>query len=169
MSRRSGPLDPRRAARYAAVQALYQIDVTGRPATDVVAEFEGHRLDDLFVEDETGSAGTAVDRDLFQDIVVGATAGREVLDRAIREHLASGWSLERLGVTVRAMLRAGAFELAERRATSVATIIDEYVELARGFFEGNEPGFVHAVLDHAAPGLRAQAPAPDVVLDPGDR
>ncbi len=167
MSRGPGGLDPRRAARYAAVQALYQIDVTGAAATDVVAEFERHRLDDLFVRDETGSQSRGVDRALFQDIVIGATARREELDAAISPHLAEGWSLARMGVTVRAMLRAGAFELDQRPDTSVATIIDEYVELARGFFEGNEPGFVHAVLDHAAPSLRRPPQSLADLIEPG--
>jgi N utilization substance protein B len=147
-------LDPRRAARYAAIQALYEIDITDAVATDVVAEFERHRLDDLFVRDETGSQSRRVDRDLFQDVVLGAVARRETLDTALAAQLTAGWTLERCGYTLRAMLRAGAFELAGRPQTSVGTIIDEYVELARGFFEGNEPGFVHAVLDHAAPLLR---------------
>lgn len=166
MARRKSELDPRRAARYAAIQALYQIDVTGRAATDVVAEFERHRLDDLFVKDETGSQSRAVDRDLFQTIVVGAVARQASLDEAITAHLASGWSLDRMGVIVRAMLRAGAYELTAEHQTTVATIIDEYVELARGFFEGNEAGFVHAVLDHAAPSLRKPPTSLADLVDP---
>jgi len=158
-------LDPRRAARYAAIQALYEIDITGKPATEVVAEFERYRLDDLFVRDETGSQSRRVDRDLFQDTVLGASARQAVLDQALAAQLTAGWSLDRCGYTLRAMLRAGAFELAARPATSIATIVDEYVELARGFFEGNEPGFVHAVLDHAAPLLRRP---PETSADPTD-
>lgn len=147
-------LDPRRAARYAAIQALYEIDITGKDAVDVIAEFERYRLDDLFVRDETGGQSKAVDRDLFHDLVVGSMARQGELDEALAAQLSAGWTLGRCGYTLRAMLRAGAFELAGRPQTTVATIIDEYVELARGFFEGNEPSFVHAVLDHAAPLLR---------------
>ncbi len=167
MSRRKTELDARRAARYAAIQAIYQMEVTHRPASDIVAEFERHRLDDLFVRDETGSQSRAVDRDLFQAIVLGTAARQAELDAALGAHLAAGWSLERCGFTLRAMLRAGAFELAAHPQTSVATIIDEYVELARGFFEGKEPGFIHAVLDHAAPTLRKPPTALADLVDPG--
>jgi len=148
------PLDPRRAARYAAIQALYEIEMTNKAAVDVIAEFERYRLDDLFVREETGGQSRTVDRELFHDLVLGASARQGELDAALAAQLAAGWTLGRCGYTLRAMLRAGGFELAARPQTSVATIIDEYVELARGFFEGNEPGFVHAVLDHAAPRLR---------------
>jgi transcription antitermination protein NusB len=147
-------LDPRRAARYAAIQALYEVDITGKDAVDVVAEFERHRLDDLFVREETGRQSRAVDRELFHELVLGAVSRRGELDDALARQLSGGWTLARCGYTLRAMLRAGGFELAARPQTNIATIIDEYVELARGFFEGNEPGFVHAVLDHAAPLLR---------------
>jgi N utilization substance protein B len=147
-------LDPRRAARYAAIQALYEIDITGKAAVDVIAEFERYRLDDLFVRDETGGQSKGVDRELFHDLVLGAVTRQGELDAAIAAQLSQGWTLRRCGYTLRAMLRAGAFELAGRPQTTIATIVDEYVELARGFFEGNEPSFVHAVLDHAAPLLR---------------
>lgn len=147
-------MDRRRAARYAAIQALYQIDLTGRDAVDVVAEFERHRLDDLFLRDETGSQSEGVDRELFQELVLGVAARQAELDPVLEGHLAAGWSLRRCGYTLRAMLRAGAFELKARPTTTVGTIISEYVELARGFFDGKEAGFVHAVLDHAAPDLR---------------
>ncbi|MFW5679723.1 MAG: transcription antitermination factor NusB [Pseudomonadota bacterium] len=163
------PLDRRRAARFAAIQALYQIDVTGRSAVDVVAEFERHRLDDLFVRDETGSQSRAVDRDLFQDIVMGVAARQEELDPVISAHLAPGWSLRRCGYTLRAMLRAGAWELKMRPTTPIGAIISEYVELARGFFEGKEPGFVHAVLDHAAPTLRQAPTSLADLVDPDRR
>ncbi|MEO1092096.1 MAG: transcription antitermination factor NusB [Pseudomonadota bacterium] len=151
-------MDRRRAARYAAIQALYQIDMADRPAVEVVAEFERHRLDDLFVVEETGGQSRGIDRELFQRLVIGTVAEAERLDPVIGAHLADGWTLQRCGYTLRAMLRAGAFELAKRPEADVGTIISEYVELARGFFDGNEPGFVHAVLDHVAPTLR-QPPA----------
>jgi N utilization substance protein B len=162
-------MDPRRAARYAAIQALYQIDLTGRPAVEVVAEFERHRLDDLFVLDETGSQSRSVDRDLFQDIVLGVAARQAELDPVLAGHLAPGWSLKRCGFTLRAMLRAGAWELKMRPTTAVGTVISEYVELARGFFDGKEPGFIHAVLDHAAPGLREPPTSLADLVDPEPR
>ncbi len=159
-------MDPRRAARYAAIQALYQIDVTGRSAVEVVAEFERHRLDDLFVRDETGSQSLGVDRELFQDIVLGVMARQEDLDPVLSAHLAAGWSLRRCGYTLRAMLRAGAWELKMQPTTAIGTIISEYVELARGFFDGKEPAFIHAVLDHAAPTLRQPPTSLADLVDP---
>jgi transcription antitermination protein NusB len=166
MVERRRSLDRRRAARYAAIQALYQIDLTGRDAVDVVAEFERHRLDDLFVKDETGSQSGGVDRDFFQDVVLGVAARQAELDPILESHVAEGWSLKRCGYTLRAMLRAGAWELKAQPATTVGTIITEYVELARGFFDGKEPAFVHAVLDRAAQDLRKPPTSLADLVDP---
>lgn len=154
----------RRGARYAAIQALYQAEVTGRPMTEVMAEFEAHRLDDLFVFDETGEQGAGADKELFRKLAAGAAGRIGELDPAIEGALAEGWSMDRCGYTLRSILRLGAFELAHARETDIATVITEYVELARGFFEGKEPAFIHAVLDRMAPDLRkASASLADLV------
>ena len=107
-------LSRRRAARFAAVQALYQIEVGGAAAATVVAEFGDHRLARLLDPHEGEVAAPAVDREWFAIVAEGAWAARERLDPEIERCLATGWTLARCGYLVRACLRAGAFELAER-------------------------------------------------------
>jgi N utilization substance protein B len=139
-------------ARLAAVQAIYQMDIAGLGAEAVIREFHDHRFD----RDLDGEAGSGESRPLapadeawFALIVRGVTEAQAEVDRKIRKRLASGWKLERIDATARAILRAAAFELLAPDAP-VEVVIDEYVEIAKSFFEGPEPGFVNAALDGIA-------------------
>ena len=144
----------RRAARLAAVQALYQMEISGASTADVIADFSAGKLPR---ESETGYSENEGDGDLFKVLVEKAVDRQATLDRAIARHLGKGWRLERLDAVARAILRAGAAELEQRHDIPVAVVIDEYVEIAKSFFEGPEPGFVNATLDACARDLR---PAP---------
>jgi len=141
----------RSAARLAAVQALYQMDVGGHGADAVVREFRDHRFD----RDVDGLRLAPADEDLFAQLVRGVAAAQSEVDRSVRRRLASGWKLERLDATVRAILRAGAFELLQLPEVPTEVVIDEYVEIAKSFFEGPEPGFVNAALDSIAADARS--------------
>lgn len=147
-------LNKRRAARFAAVQALYQVDLSGEAPETVWREFSEHRLASLFEPFEDDAPSPDVDREWFEILVRGAWSARAELDPEIESCLAEGWTLARCGFLVRACLRAGAFELAARRDVPVKVVINEYVELAYLFFDANEPAFVNAVLDRLAPRLR---------------
>lgn len=137
----------RAVARLAAVQALYQMDVAGLGAEAVVREFHDHRFD----RDLEGSPLAPADEAWFADVVRGVTEHQNAVDRAIRARLVTGWRLERLDATVRAILRAGAFELMHKGPDApIEVVIDEYVEVAKSFFEGPEPGFINAALDGIA-------------------
>jgi N utilization substance protein B len=149
----------RSVARLAAVQALYQMELGGVGVDAVVREFTDHR----FGGDAEGGTTEApasdavladADEAFFAAIVHGVVAGQAVIDRAIVRRLATGWKLERLDATVRAILRAGAYELMERQDVPVEVVIDEYVELAKAFFETTEPGFVNGALDAVARDVR---------------
>jgi N utilization substance protein B len=153
-------LTRRRAARVAAVQALYQLELGQGEVRSVVVEFGEHRLASLLEPLELGTAPPAVDREWFRILVFGVAAARERLDAAIAACLAPGWTLERCGFLLRACLRAGAFELAERAEVPVKVVINEYVEVAHLFYDGGEPAFVNAVLDRLAPRLRPAGTAP---------
>jgi N utilization substance protein B len=120
-------------------------------AEAVIREFSDHRFD-RDVEDVT-LAGA--DEAFFADLVRGVVGQQKQVDAAIARRLAQGWRLERLDATVRAILRAGAFELAHRADVPTEVVIDEYVELAKSFFEGPEPGFVNGALDAVAQDVRA--------------
>ena len=140
----------RSVARLGAVQALYQMDVSGQGAEAVVREFRDHRFD----RDMDGARLAPADEDLFAQVVRGVAADQIDVDRTVRRRLASGWKLERLDATVRAILRAGAFELLRLPDVPTEVVIDEYVEIAKSFFEGPEPGFVNAALDGIASDAR---------------
>lgn len=147
----STPRQARSVARLAAVQALYQMEVSSAGAETVIREFAEHRFDrDL--EDVT-LAGA--DEAFFADLVRGVVAEQKAVDAAIARRLAQGWRLERLDATVRAILRAGSYELAHREDVPTEVVIDEYVELAKSFFEGPEPGFVNGALDAVAQDVRS--------------
>ena len=144
----------RSVARLAAVQALYQMEVSGTGVEAVVREFSDHRFDRA-IGGEDGEALAAADEAFFAELVRGVVAEQRRIDPSIAQRLAQGWRLERLDATVRAILRAGAFELAHRPDVPVEVVINEYVDLARSFFEGPDPGFVNAALDGLARDVRA--------------
>jgi N utilization substance protein B len=146
----------RSVARLAAVQALYQMEVAGAGAEAVVREFSDHRFSADLDSDAPGEIRLAdADEAFFAEIVRGVVAGQTEIDRAVVRRLAQGWRLERLDATARAILRAGCFELMHRPDVPAEVVIDEYVELAKAFFEGaTEPGFINGALDAIARDLR---------------
>ena len=136
----------RSVARLAAVQALYQMDVAGAGVEAVVREFSDHR----FSRDLEGAPLARADERFFAKLVRGVVASQGEIDRAIARRLAGGWRLERIDATVRAILRSGAFELMRLAEIPSEVAIDEYVEIAKSFFDGPEPGFVNGALDGIA-------------------
>lgn len=141
---------PRTVARLAAVQALYQLELTGAGVETVIREFGDHR----FQGDLEGEALADADEAYFGDIVRGVVAEQAAVDRAIVRRLAQNWRLERLDATVRAILRCGVWELTFRQDTPTEVVIDECVELAKAFFDADEAGFVNGALDGVARDVR---------------
>lgn len=146
-------LNKRRAARFAAVQALYQIELNHAEPAEVVREFSEHRLSKL-LEPLGQEPSPEVDRGMFQRVVMGTTEAIAELDPLIAARLSEGWSLARCGFMLRACLRAAAFELARCTDIPVGVVINEYVDLAKLFLPGNEASLVNAVLDGIASELR---------------
>lgn len=147
---------PRSIARLAVVQALYQMEVSGVGVEAVIREFSDHRFD-RSIEGEPESEGAtlaAADEAFFADLVRGVVGHQREIDAAIVKRLAANWRLERIDATVRAILRAGAFELSHRPDVPTEVAIDEYVELTKSFFEGPEAGFVNGALDAVARDVR---------------
>lgn len=138
----------RSVARLAAVQALYQIDLTGTPPEQVIVEFRSHRLDETAGKD-------AADAEFFGELVGGVVARRGEIDALLAPLLAEGWTIERLEKVLRAILRAGAFEILARGDVPAAVVIDEYVRVAHAFFSEREPGVVNGILDRLARTVRA--------------
>lgn len=143
----------RGAARLAAVQALYQMDIAGSGVLEVVAEYEAHRLG----QELDGDTYLKADASWFRSIVAGVVRDQTKIDPLIRQALQDDWSLSRVDSTVRAILRSGTFELLERKDVPVAVIVTEYVEIAHAFFQDDEPKLVNAVLDRIAKQVRSPA------------
>ena len=141
----------RSAARLAAVQALYQIDMDATPLPKLLDEFHRHRLGAEIEGDQYAEAEVA----FFDDVVQGVTARKDEIDALLADKLASGWKLERLDKTMLQVLRAGAFELLARADVPTPTVITEYVDVAHAFFEPREAKFVNGLLDAIAKVVRA--------------
>jgi len=148
----------RSVARLAAVQALYQMEVSSAGVETVIREFSEHRFDRAVADDADDAAESmtlaAADEAFFADLVRGVVQHQKAIDGAVVKRLAQNWKLDRIDATVRAILRSGAYELAHRADVPTEVIIDEYVELAKSFFEGAEPGFVNGALDGVAQDVR---------------
>jgi N utilization substance protein B len=140
----------RSAARLAAVQALYQQEMEGTPLPRLLHEFHEHRLGAVIEDEQYHEA----ERDFFDDVVAGVNARREEIDALVGERLAQGWTLERLDRPMRAILRAGAYELMARPDVPVASVISEYVDVAHAFYDKRESGFVNGLLDAIAKEVR---------------
>jgi N utilization substance protein B len=152
----------RSAARLAAVQAIYEMDLAGATADAIIAAF----LKDRWFETKEGPALAEPDAAHFAAVLRGVAARRDALDVAVNDALAQRRQVDRLEILLRAILRAGAYELSACRDIPTKVVINEYLEVAHAFFGGKEPALVNAVLDRMAAGLRADevsstAPSPD--------
>jgi N utilization substance protein B len=141
----------RSAARLAAVQALYQMEVTGKGLKETRAEFESFWIGNEIEGVQYRQAETA----FFSDILSGVVSAQGPIDRLIDKALAAGWPLARIDSVMRAILRAGAYELKERADIPARVSIKEYVDVAGAFFGPEEAGMINAVLDTLARQCRA--------------
>ncbi|MBO6542379.1 MAG: transcription antitermination factor NusB [Alphaproteobacteria bacterium] len=143
----------RSAARLAAVQALYQMDVAQTDLDEVVEEFVEHR----FGQEVEGDVYHRAEGAHFDDVVRGVVREQRDIDVKINEVLAKGWVLARIDATLRATLRAGAYELQRCKDVPAKVVINEYMDVARAFFDdGEEPSVVNGVLDRLARRVRDQ-------------
>ncbi|MFL5284285.1 MAG: transcription antitermination factor NusB, partial [Rhodopila sp.] len=145
------------ASRVAAVQALFQSEQAGDSAETVIDQFIRHRLGELpgtggFEEGRVPDAEVP----LFQRVVRAAVLQQSEIDAQLAEALPPDWPLARIDPVLRALLRAGTAELRmAQEAPPARVVINEYLDIARGFFTGAEPGMANAVLDRLARSLRA--------------
>ncbi len=146
------PANKRGAARLAAVQALYQMDVGGTSLLETVAEYESFRLG----RELDGDTYREADAAWFRDIVSGVVRSQTTIDPLIHSSLTSDWPLSRLDTTLRAILRAGAYEVTSRKDVPIAVIVSEYVDIAKAFYSEEEPRLVNAVLDRVARRARGE-------------
>jgi N utilization substance protein B len=145
----------RAAARLAAVQALYQREMEGTALVPLLHEFHQHRLGATIEDVEYEEADVA----FFDDVVRGVDARAGEIDGAVAARLAKGWTLERLDKPMKAILRAGTYELLARADVPVGAVISEYVDVAHAFYDRREAGFVNGLLDAIAKVVRQRTPA----------
>jgi len=152
----------RSAARLASVQALFQLEASQSGVERIIRDFSEHWLHkraDEISEDSPVYLKKA-DQAYFQKLVRGVIESQEKIDSYLDSQLAEGWTLSRLDATVRAILRAGLFEIIKLPDTPVRVIIDEYINIAHAFFGEQEPAFVNGVLDAAAKAARGHELSP---------
>jgi len=140
----------RSAARLAAVQALYQMDVSGKGVIDALAEFEAFWIG----REVEGITFKPAENEFFRDLLGGVVREQRQIDGKVDAALTAGWPLKRIEAVLRAILRAGTYELLFRKDVPVRVVISEYVEVAHSFYSEDEPGLVNAVLDTIARDVR---------------
>jgi N utilization substance protein B len=141
----------RGAARLAAVQALYQMEIAATGLNDILAEFESHWIG----REVEGEQYLPAEAAFFRDVVSGVLREQRRLDPLIDDALARGWPLKRIEAILRAVLRAGAYELGYRSDVPARVVVSEYVDIANAFVDKDETGMVNAVLDQLARRFRA--------------
>ena len=152
-ARRDAVARRRLVARLAAVQALYQVGVSGEPPEKVVAQFLRERL----VEEIDGFSLAEADRKLFSRLVLAIGDEGADLDRLLRPHLPEEWAIERVEPLLHIILRAAAFELSSRGTVPPKVVIAQYLTVTESFHDSKEIGFVNRLLDRLARELRPEA------------
>ncbi len=173
-NRQQKPANKRGAARLSAVQALYQMELTGAGLLEITSEYESLRIG----QEVDGEQYLDADKSWFRSTLSGVIGLQKTIDPVIHEALPDGWPLKRLEVLLRAILRAGVFELVKRKDVPSVVVINEYVDIAKAFFDGDEWRMVNGLLDGVArkinsddPSLKAletSKPDPDAELNEPD-
>ncbi|MEO5807260.1 transcription antitermination factor NusB [Devosia sp.] len=140
------PANQRGAARLAAVQALYQMDIGRATLEDTLAQFSAFHLG----REIEGEQYLPADADFFRQILAGVAKHQLTIDPAIDKALTDSWPVERVDATLRAILRAATFELLRRQDIPPRVVITEYVDIAKAFYEDDATGMVNGVLDNVA-------------------
>jgi N utilization substance protein B len=136
----------RSAARLAAVQALYQMDMEKIGLARLLDEFHAHRLGEEIEDARIAKA----EQSFFDDVVSGVDARRAEIDGLIEAKLGEEWKIGRLDKTMLQILRAGTYELLARADVSTSTVINEYLDVAHAFFDAKGAKFVNGLLDAVA-------------------
>lgn len=144
----------RAVARLSAVQALYQYDMEGTKLPRLLDEFHQHRLGREIDDEVDDTLYAEAEGAFFDDLVTGTIARRVEIDELVAGKLAEGWKLTRLDKTMLQVLRVGTYELLARADVPTGAAINEYIDVARAFFDTREAKFVNGVLDAVAKAVR---------------
>lgn len=150
-------LAKKRAARMAAVQALYSHTVSGPKKVDVkrmLINIIAHWKASIESEEPDFAMDTMPDSALLEKVLSAATLGAETIEEQIDGLIMPGWKKERMSPVLLSCLRAFGGEMLARPDCEAAILIDEYSAVAASFVSENEHGFMHSALNHLARGLR---------------
>lgn len=154
-AKKKGSAQARSAARLAAVQALYQMDMAKTDLNDIIEEFTAFRLQGRDADDEGQAVELAsADQTYFAELVRGAVRRQRDIDPLVDQQLATGWRLVRVDSTLRAIFRAAVYELMDRVDVPARVVINEYINVAHAFFSDDQPKVVNGLLDQVARELR---------------
>lgn len=140
----------RSAARLAAVQALYQMDMEKVGLARLLDEFHAHRLGAEIEDAQYADAEV----EFFDDVVAGVNVRRAEIDALVEGKLGEMWKMGRLDKTMLQILRCGTYELIARADIPTGAVIDEYMDVAHAFFDKKDAKFVNGLLDAVAKDVR---------------
>ncbi|WP_068083063.1 transcription antitermination factor NusB [Polycladidibacter stylochi] len=146
------PVNKRGAARLAAVQAIYQLEVSEARVNDVLSEYEVFRLG----QEVDGELYREADAGWFRDLVQIVFEEQRKIDPALHKMLSQDWPLKRVDTTLRAILRVGMGELLRKKDVPAKVIINEYIEITKAFYEQEEPKLVNGIMNRLARDLRPE-------------
>ena len=146
--------DARSAARLAAVQGLYQMDLASTDLATVIRDLTEHPIRETAEGPVEDDEAAEMDATFLGELIRGVVRRQREIDPIVDKQLATGWRLARVDSILRAILRSGTFELLERSDVPTRVIINEYIDIAHAFFDGDEPKVVNGVLDKLAKRLR---------------
>ena len=144
------PANKRGSARLAAVQAIYQMDLSSTPVSEIVKEYENLRIG----QEIDGDTYLKADLGWFRGVVAGVVEFQTKLDPMINNALPTDWPLSRIDTLLRAIMRSATFELLKRKDVPAKVVIHEYLDVANAFYNEDEPRLVNGVLNHLARELR---------------
>jgi N utilization substance protein B len=136
----------RSGARLSVVQALYEMEISDKGVIEALAEFEAHWIG----REVEGIDHPPAEVAFFRDLLRGVVEEQRAIDPQLDKALVQGWPLKRIEAVLRAILRGGAYELMFRPDVPARVVISEYVDVARSFYGGDEPGLINGVLDKVA-------------------
>lgn len=144
--KRRGEDKSRSASRLAVVQVLYQMELANLDSETALREFIEHRLG----HEIDGEQYAEADKKYFADLVRGVVERQDEIDRMLAQSLRE-WSYDRIDATMRAIMRAAAFEIIARPDIPGRAIVHEYLVVATAFYgEGDEIALLSAILNRIA-------------------
>ena len=130
------------SARLFAVQILFEMEINGKKINNILERLTDEYLIEISRLNKTEKA----DKSHLIKILKGVIKNQKDIDLNIKDNLI-GWSLSRIDSVSRAILRSALYELRECNDIPVKVIINEYIEISKSFFEGDEPNFINGILD----------------------